>query len=119
MLVMPEKLLTLEEASALIGFSEEAIRGLVDKGELPAYRIGGKFLRFRREQLEAIVRELPSGPDGGAAVARSTKAHFEPKKDYSYRQTAAEKARDFFYFNDFYIYSLVAIIVILWFIFRS
>ena len=55
---MPEKLLTIREVAEHLKVSEEEVKRLVDIGEIPAYRIGGSFLRFRREQLDAIQREI-------------------------------------------------------------
>ena len=55
---MPEKLLTIHEASNILGVTEGEIRALVERGVFPAYRIGGKFLRFRKEQIFAIRSEI-------------------------------------------------------------
>jgi len=99
---MPEKLLTLEEASGLLGISEEEIKKMVEKGELPAYQIGGRFLRFRKEQIEAIV--------GG--IARAKPLEKTPE------QPSMDKLLDFFYFNDFYIISAILAFLILWVIIK-
>ena len=98
---MPEKLLTLEEASDLLGISEEEIKKMVDKGELPAYQIGGRFLRFRKEQIEAII--------GGITVKAPVRRPRHPGTD---------RLLDFFYFNDFYIISAILAFLILWVIIR-
>ena len=55
---MPEKLLTIREVAEHLKVSEEEVKRLVDIGEIPAYRIGGSFLRFRKEQLDAIRSEI-------------------------------------------------------------
>jgi excisionase family DNA binding protein len=34
--------------------SERHIRNMIDRGELPAFRLGGKLLRIRREDVEAF-----------------------------------------------------------------
>ncbi|WP_412033236.1 excisionase family DNA-binding protein [Nitratireductor aquimarinus] len=33
--------------------SERHVRNLIDKGELPVFRLGGKLLRIRRETVES------------------------------------------------------------------
>ncbi|UCD55825.1 MAG: helix-turn-helix domain-containing protein [Candidatus Omnitrophota bacterium] len=102
---MPEKLLTAEEASGLLGIPEEEIKKMVDKGELPAYQIGGCFLRFRREQLEAIR----------SAITIRLPERTLPRL----RQSAIDKLLDFFYFNDFYIISAILAFLILWIIIKT
>ncbi|MEE9499825.1 MAG: helix-turn-helix domain-containing protein [Candidatus Omnitrophota bacterium] len=93
---MPEKLLTAEEAAGLLGISEEEIKKMVKKGELPAYQIGGRFLRFRREQIEAIKNGITAQlPEGTPA------------------QPSVDKFLDFLYFNDFYIISAIIAFLIL------
>lgn len=133
---MPEKLLTIREVAEHLKVSEDEVKRLVDIGEIPAYRIGGSFLRFRKEQLDAIQREIDevetSEPEKKAAPhldKRGKPAHFytdlerdikrkEPvtrQYDYSF----AERVRDFFYFNDFYIISFAIVFFLIYLIFRS
>ena len=100
---MPEKLLTAEEASDLLGISEEEIKKLVEKGELPAYQIGGRFLRFRKEQVEAVC---------GGIVAEISPNERTPERP------SADKILDFLYFNDFYIISAALTFIILWVILK-
>ncbi len=99
---MPEKLLTAEEASGLLGISEEDIKKMVKKGELPAYQIGGRFLRFRREQLEAIRNGITTN-----SLERTP------------AQPSIDKFLDFLYFNDFYIISAILAFLILWVIIKT
>ena len=55
---MPEKLMTIKEVADFLKISEEEVKRLVDIGEIPAYRIGDTFLRFRKEQLDAVRTEV-------------------------------------------------------------
>lgn len=97
---MPEKLLTTEEVSSLLGISEEEVKRLARKAELPAYQVGGRFLRFRKEQIKALGRDVAPGlPESGPGAP------------------SADKVLDFLYFNDFYVISGIIILLILWFIF--
>jgi excisionase family DNA binding protein len=132
---MPEKLLTIREVAEHLKVSEEEVKRLVDIGEIPAYRIGGSFLRFRREQLDAIQREIdevetdPTPKARPALDKRGRPAHTytdlerdikrkEPvTRQYDY--TFTERIKDFFYFNDFYIISFAIIFSLIYLIFRS
>jgi len=115
---MPEKLITMQEVSILLGISEQEIKKLVERGDLPAYRIGGKFLRFRKEQIEAIRDGVPGHvviPTPSATPKKPT----TKKQDSAYSQSRLDRVLDFFYFNDFYIASLVVILLILLVIFKA
>ena len=114
---MPEKLLTLGEVSALLGISEDEIKKLAKKGDLPAYRVGGQFLRFRKEQIEAIRNEIPAKLDGKVA-RKKRQAPLDFAQQASYSESAVDRTLDFFYFNDFYIVSAGIILLILWVIFQ-
>jgi excisionase family DNA binding protein len=132
---MPEKLLTIREVAEHLKVSEEEVKRLVDIGEIPAYRIGGSFLRFRREQLDAIRREIdeveekapkPPGPKAargpGSAhpytdLEREIKRREPVARRYDY--TFGERVADFFYFHDFYIVSFAIIAALIFLIFRS
>ncbi len=115
---MPEKLLTLEEASETLGISAEAITELVKKGELPAYKVGGEFLRFRKELIEAIKSEIVP-KKGTVPAATSHKKHIVKGHDSAYNQSLGDRISDFFYFNDFYIISGAIIFGLLIIIFKT
>ena len=96
---MADKLLTVREASLVLGLTEKEIIDLVEAGKIPAYKIAGEFLRFRVDQIHQL------------------KSKFKPtgkQKQYSSR----ENLIDFFYYNDFYILSVIVIAFILFFIFK-
>jgi excisionase family DNA binding protein len=132
---MPEHLLNIKEVADYLGVSEEEVKRLVDIGELPAYKIGDSFLRFRKEQVDAVKTEVndvekkdPSRVeiklDGeGRPTHPYTQLEKEIKRKEpvarQYDYTAAEKTRDFFYYNDFYILSAAIIAVLLLVILRS
>ncbi|HEY7350563.1 MAG TPA: Clp protease N-terminal domain-containing protein [Ktedonobacterales bacterium] len=50
-----EPLLTSDEVAAYLRVDVVTIRRLVNRGELPAYRIGGEY-RFMKEELEAYLK---------------------------------------------------------------
>jgi len=96
-----EKLWTTEEVAKHLGVTESDIEQLVRQGKLTGYKLGGQFLRFRPEQVQALksrmtVRPTPARGPGGAPA--SWTSHL----------------RDFVYFYDFYIVSaaLLAVVVV-------
>ena len=95
-----KKFLTSKEAADYLGVPEPELQEIVQKGKLPAYKIGGVYTRFRLDDLNSYGRRFPKRP-GHAQMA-----------------SVSDRIKDFFYFNDFYIYSSAAIIIILYFIFR-
>jgi len=132
---MPEHLLNIREVADYLGVSEEEVKRLVDIGELPAYKIGDSFLRFRKEQVDAVkteVNDVEKKDPARVEIKLDDKCH--PTHPYTqlenemkhnepvarqYDYTAAEKMRDFFYYNDFYIISAVVVAVLLLIILRS
>src|SRR5690606_23085854 len=43
--------------------SERHVRNMIDRGELPAFRLGGKLLRIRLEAVEAYGCQTGASPD--------------------------------------------------------
>lgn len=132
---MPEKLITIKEVAEYLRLSEEEVKRLVDMGVIPAYKIGGSFLRFRREQIDAIKTEIDSieseEPEHAAPVlddkGHPTHPYTDLEKEIKRREpvtlqydyTFIERIQDFLYFNDFYIFSFVIIAVLIYLIFRA
>ena len=50
-----ENLLTLKEAAARLRLSRHTLRSWVRQRRLPAVRLGRRALRFRAEDLDAVV----------------------------------------------------------------
>ncbi len=103
-----EKLLTIREVSLILGVSEKEVIDLAESGALPAYKIGGVYLRFKREQIDVFRKSF------FAQKRHHTK---ELQQHHLQKYTLKDKARDFFYFNDFYILSALLILLILVIIF--
>lgn len=117
---MPEKLLTLKELSAYLNMHENEIQKLVDDGVIPAYVIGGSFLRFRKEQIDAIKDELMARSSQPAVEKEAVHGPvLEIKEEPAeIKESFADKIHDFFYFNDFYIVSAFIVAVLLVIIFK-
>lgn len=129
---MPEKLLSIKEVAEYLKISEEEVKHLVDIGEIPAYKIGDTFLRFRKEHIDAIKNEVSEFEEAhhtveGSAQAVKQHPYTDLEKDIKRREpvtrlydyTVFERIKDFFYFNDFYIISFLIIGVLMYLIVRS
>lgn len=95
---MAEKLLTIREVAYILGLSEKEIIELAEKGIIPAYKVGGVYLRFQKDQVEQYKNKF-----------KSVNYRDNPPSVY----TRIERWRDFLYFYDFYILSAIAIVVLL------
>lgn len=116
---MPEKLLSIKEVADYLRVSEEEVKRLVDVGEIPAYKIGGTFLRFRKDQIEAIRTEISEvEEERGAGPYNGPSRQAEPPAA-AYDYTFGERVIDFLRYNDFYIASFVIIAVLMYFIFKT
>ena len=94
-----EKLWTTSEVAQFLGVNETDVEELVRQGRLTGYKLGGQFLRFRPDQVEAVKRTLRPRPADAAAAPR---------------QRGAGHVSEFLYFYDFYIVSatFLALLVI-------
>lgn len=99
-----EKLLTIRDVALILGISEKEVIDLAESGKLPGYKVGGVFLRFKREQVELFSKGLK---------------HPTYKIGTSEKYAFKDRVSDFFYFNDFYIFSALIILLILFIIFRG
>lgn len=99
-----EKLLTIREVASILDVTEKDVMDLAEKGTLPAYKVGGVYLRFKKEQIYDFKR-----------------ASYRPgdKQEKAEKYPAQNKFGDFLYFNDFYIISGLIIALILFVIFRG
>lgn len=87
----PEKFLTLEEAARRLRCSVGDVEAMVQNGKLPSFRLGGNLLRLRLSDVEALWSR--------SAIR---------DKPFSW-----ERLADFIYFNDFYLVTLLVILLLL------
>jgi excisionase family DNA binding protein len=99
-----EKLLTVRDVSLILGVSEKEVVDLAESGAIPAYKVGGVYLRFKKDQIQEFKKQAPK-------FSSKIKAH----QEYAFK----EKFSDFFYFNDFYILTLLIIVLLLLIIFQG
>jgi len=97
-----EKLLTIREVAQILGISEKEVIDLAENGILPAYKIAGVYLRFKRQQIEEFKKSFSL-----------------PKITISRHTSFKDRLLDFFYFNDFYLLSFLLIILLLILIFQG
>jgi len=98
-----EKLLTVRDVSIMLGVSEKEVVDLAENGRIPAYKVGGVFLRFKREHILEYQKSA---------------THY-PEKPEEVKEPASTRLSDFFYFNDFYILAILIISLLLVVIFRG
>jgi len=99
-----EKLLTVREVASYLGVSEKEVMDLAEQGRIPAYKVGGVYLRFKKDQVDGMRRSIKS------------ELH---KAEVTHKYSAKDKVSDFFYFNDFYILCILIIGAMLFIIFQG
>lgn len=59
----PDEYLTVSETGRLLRMSDASIRRMIQRGELPGYRLGPVEIRVRREDIDAYLLARPvTGP---------------------------------------------------------
>lgn len=58
-------LLSQAQAAEYLGVTDRTIRNYVSRGELPAYRVGGRVVRIDPADLEKLLRRIPTAAGGG------------------------------------------------------
>lgn len=102
--MVEDKLLTVREVAVILGISEKEVLDLAQNSQMPAYKIGGMYVRFKREHVEQYRSQSQS-------VAQNKKRAI---LDYPVK----DRFLDFFYFNDFYLAAFIVIGLIIFLIFR-
>ncbi len=87
-------MLSLEEVKNFLQLNQDDLEKYLKNGKLKAYKIGGTYLRFRKEEVLTLRSEL------------------FPKR--SARPSLASKARDFWHFNNFYIISTIIVAALIY-----
>ncbi len=92
--------MTIREVAVELDITEQEVIDLAEEGKIPAYKIGGAYLRFKPEHIQEAKRMIPGLQHRKIKVG------------------LVERITDFFYFNDFYILSVLLIILMLLIIFK-
>ena len=93
-------LLSAEEVKRYLEIEEPDLNGLVDLGKLHAYKIGGTYLRFRKDEVLNLKSEFSSGKKTNLSIPWFV------------------RIRDFWRFNNFYILSLLFIVLLFFLVVR-
>ncbi len=91
--------ISVRETAQLLSVSEKKVMELIEARKLQAYRIADKFLRLKKSEVLGL---------------RNTGAVRQENASLEYTQ--AERLRDFFYYNDFYLIAALVIAALLFFI---
>jgi len=94
-----DRLYNEKEAAEYLGIPMQRLEELVRDRKLPAYKLGGEFMRFLQKDLDNMK---DPGPRPGAG------------KDYSF----FSRIKDYIYYNDFYIVVAILIIILAALIFK-
>ena len=94
--------ISVRETAQLLAISEKKVMDLIEERKLQAYRIADKFLRLKKVE---VLNLRNSG-------------HI-PKEHQPLTYTTAERAQDFFYFNDFYLFCVGFILLFVYLIFYT
>ena len=92
--------ISVRETAQILGVTEKKVMDLIEEKKLQAYRIANKFLRLKKSEVLAIRNS----------------GHIA-KENIQQPYTPADRVKDFFYFNDFYLLAGVLILVLLYIIF--
>ena len=103
-----EKLWTRAEAAECLRIAEGDVEELVRQGKLTGYRLGGKFLRFRPDEVKAL-----QGAVSPRAPASSTMLIGPRPRPWQAR------LRDTLYFYDFYILSSALLVCLVLYLIAS
>ncbi len=118
-----DRLLTLNEAAEFFGLDPESFQLLVQRYNIPHYKIAGKFIRFSYNELLKYQDKIIEFKSSGKKT--KTKTITEEKKDTTkpveyHRADLSWSLRlwEFIKFNDFYIISFIVIFILLYYIFK-
>lgn len=102
--MVEEKFLTVREVAQMIGGTEKDVLNLAEDGALPAYRIGGVYLRFKKAQVLEFKKNHGS---------------LSPAPVSADKDSGFLRLKDFLYLHDFYILAFGIIAMLLVMIFHG
>lgn len=94
--------ISVRETAQLLAINEKKVMELIENRELQAYRIANKFLRLKKSEVQALRNT------GDVTVDHEILEY-----------NLGDRIRDFLYFNDFYIFSVIVLAVLLYIIFYT
>lgn len=99
MMMTSAQFISVRESSQLLSITEREVMDLIEARKLQAYRIADKFLRLKKSDVLGLrnTEDLPA-------------------ENVSLPYTGHERIQDFFYYNDFYIFSTLLILGLIYYI---
>ena len=94
--------ISVRETAQVLGISEKRVMDLIEEKRLQAYRIADKFLRLKKSEVLSLRNT-------GNVVRENHQIAYSP----------AEKVKDFIYFNDFYLFSFLIVLELLYIVFYT
>lgn len=94
--------ISVRETAQILAVNEKKVMDLIEEGTLQAYRIAEKFLRLKRSEVLSLRNT-------GNISKENNKLEYTP----------IERVTDFFYYNNFYLVSILLILVLLYVIFYT
>lgn len=95
-----DNLLSLEEVKRFLEIEEPDLQHLIQQRKLNAYKIGGSYVRFRKEEV--------------LTLKQARHPHQKSKSSISW----TSRVGDFWRFNNFYILSLLLIVFLFYVVMR-
>lgn len=81
-----DRLLTTAQAAKLLGVHAVTVRRWINEGKLPAYRVGEKAVRIRREDLSHLLTPVRDDRKQGSPTQESDQATIRVLSDEEQRQ---------------------------------
>lgn len=94
-------MLTIEEVKRFLEVEQEEVEGYLKQGKLRAYKIGGTYIRFRKEEVINLRYEIKP-----------------PRAQLPKKPTFLGRLWEFWRFNNFYILSILIVAGILYWLLR-
>ncbi len=91
--------ISVRETAQVLAITEKKVMALIEEQKLQAYKIADKFLRLKKSEVLSLR-------NAGAVEKEFVQISY----------TTFERFKDFFYFNDFYLFSSATIIILLYII---
>ena len=54
---MPDEFLTVDDVAQLLKLNPQTVRNMIDRGDLPAIRVGARRVRIERSDLDAFLAQ--------------------------------------------------------------
>ncbi|MBI3306288.1 MAG: helix-turn-helix domain-containing protein [Candidatus Omnitrophica bacterium] len=95
-------MLTIEEVKNFLEIDQTGLEKYLKLGKIKAYKIGGTYVRFRKEEVMHLRYEImPAKPKSASSVS------------------VWSRLGDFWHYNNFYIISILLVGIIIFFVART